>query len=860
VSAEPARAKIVYLAFDACDPEIVRAMASAGELPTFRHLFDTAAVVPVDPPHGVFVSAHWPSFTTSLQPDRHDYLCWVEVTPGTYEWNETSPASVKGRQFWEALSDQGRRVAILDVPHSRLSSGVNGVHVIEWGCHDRHFGTSSWPSSVVAELGERFGAHPIGTMETKRTANFAPCDFAHREGLHRTHEEAVALFDDMQVGLDRKEAVSLHLLDDGDWDLFVSVFGESHCTGHQFWALHDTAHPHHDPTLVARIGDPLAEVYRRLDGVLAAHLSRLDDDTAVFVHLSHGMGPHHDGTHLLDMVLRRLDRSEPDLRNLPTKTAAATVGRLPPRWQAQATGALAPLLRRRIDRSPPAPNEPSPVPHGERAWFETPNNTPIAGVRLNVRGREPHGIIEPGREFDVACDRLRRWLLEIINVDTGEPVLRAVTRSDDVYRRRVDDAMPDLFLWWDNRVPIERVWSPRIGTVVEPYRDWRTGDHVPHGLLFASGPGIAPGRRDEPIRMVDVSASLAAATGVELADVDGRPVPDLLPAPYGRAPTGPREPSAGSSAATRPGPVAAKAITVDRLAAAHHRTRNLVDRLGDGVDWLREAVVGQGRVLDAHGERLATLERATAVRTVMDWVAGAEVADVLKVSVVLPTRNRSEVLPRALSSVFAQTYRNWELLVVDDDSSDETPKLLDDQRDPRVAVLRGEGRGVCAARNRALDAVRGDVVVYLDDDNWLHPNWCKAVVWAFTQRPDARVLYGARIIDDILVAQGRGSGAFPYLQFDRFDAEGLTRNNFTDMGVLAHRTGLDDARFDESLSQYGDWDLFWRLTRSSPPLELPFIACYYTTSSEQRLSAGGEGDEELERVRAKFRALRAAGG
>jgi glycosyltransferase involved in cell wall biosynthesis len=212
-------------------------------------------------------------------------------------------------------------------------------------------------------------------------------------------------------------------------------------------------------------------------------------------------------------------------------------------------------------------------------------------------------------------------------------------------------------------------------------------------------------------------------------------------------------------------------------------------------------------------------------------------------------------LPRAIESVLAQEYRRLELVVVDDGSLDETPGVLGKFDDRRIRVVRTDGVGVCAARNRALDVVTGDVVAYLDDDNLMLPLWCKAVVWAFDQRPDANVLYGARLIDDVVRARKEGEGALPSMQFEAFDFDVLTEHNFTDMNVLAHRVGLPEGRFDESVSTYGDWDLFWRLTRHRPPIELPVIACHYSTDGDHRLSAHPDDLHDREAIRAKFARL-----
>lgn len=91
-----------------------------------------------------------------------------------------------------------------------------------------------------------------------------------------------------------------------------------------------------------------------------------------------------------------------------------------------------------------------------------------------------------------------------------------------------------------------------------------------------------------------------------------------------------------------------------------------------------------------------------------------------RVSIVMPTYNRADTLLRAVESVRAQTREDWELLLVDDGSTDATASLLAGVTDPRIRVFTQENRGVGAARNRAFREVRGDLIAFLDsDDAWV---------------------------------------------------------------------------------------------------------------------------------------------
>ena len=257
---------------------------------------------------------------------------------------------------------------------------------------------------------------------------------------------------------------------------------------------------------------------------------------------------------------------------------------------------------------------------------------------------------------------------------------------------------------------------------------------------------------------------------------------------------------------------------------------------------------GADRSEDAERDRLALIESTT------ERLREIEVPESMLVSVVMPTRNRSRRVVTAIESVRAQRYRRWELLVVDDESDDDTWETLARvaAQDDRVRPLRIEHSGPAVARNFALDHARGDAVVYLDDDNRFDPEWLRAVVWAFADDAGRHVLYGARQIDDADRHRTGVAGGEPWVQFLPWDrnATDFTR---VDMNVLAHRRSSE--RFDVSVDFYSDWDLLTRLSEHSDPYELPVIATYYTTDGGDRMTTSTERaqiDRQYEQVRANI--------
>ncbi|HWT14131.1 MAG TPA: alkaline phosphatase family protein, partial [Allosphingosinicella sp.] len=463
IKAATAGNRVVMIGLDAFDPHLAQAWAAAGELPTLAQLLAQGSRCVVHNPFGLFVGALWVSFASAQRPERHGYHCWDEVDPASYRWRLNPPKPERYRAFWNQIGDAGRRIAAIDVPHARAAPPVNGLELCEYGCHDRHYGLHSAPPERARALAARFGLHPALGLDPWRERHFAADDVVARRGRYRTPIEEKEIADRLVAGAATKGRLVEALLEEEAWDLFVAVFGESHAVGHQQWHLHDEGHPRFDAAARDLAGgDPVLRVYREMDAALGRAVAALPADAALLVHLSHGMGAHHDGTHLLDEVLARLDGG-PVGAEAPRRGALrqALKPLLPPlqqvadRWRVpgRLRTATAQILRGERPRA-----------RARRRFFAQPNNSVYGGIRLNLAGREPEGRIRPD-EAEEVIRSLERDLLDLVNVETGGPVVRALHRADRHHRRVPGDTMPDLFVEWERGAPIEKVRSPRIGIV-----------------------------------------------------------------------------------------------------------------------------------------------------------------------------------------------------------------------------------------------------------------------------------------------------------------------------------------------------------------------------------------------------------
>ncbi|MBI2620131.1 MAG: glycosyltransferase family 2 protein [Ignavibacteriales bacterium] len=201
------------------------------------------------------------------------------------------------------------------------------------------------------------------------------------------------------------------------------------------------------------------------------------------------------------------------------------------------------------------------------------------------------------------------------------------------------------------------------------------------------------------------------------------------------------------------------------------------------------------------------------------------------VSVILPTRNRSQLLSRAMKSVLAQTFPDFELIVIDEGSTDDTPRVVESFVDERIHSIRHEVfRGPGAARNAGVELSRGEYITFLDDDDEFLPNKLKDQTDAFRKSVSA---VGIVISDVQVFRDGTPVEYFPYDGDSGNIFLHFLAGHFFPLNASMIRRSAIPA-FDDKLSCLEDIDFHLRVVQKSKALYHDALCALYNIDEHRK--------------------------
>ena len=199
-----------------------------------------------------------------------------------------------------------------------------------------------------------------------------------------------------------------------------------------------------------------------------------------------------------------------------------------------------------------------------------------------------------------------------------------------------------------------------------------------------------------------------------------------------------------------------------------------------------------------------------------------------KVSIIIPTHNRGDYIGDALQSIIAQTLPDWEAIVVDDGSTDDTEVIVKSYTNSRIRYIYQENKGVAAARNAGLKTTWGSYIAFLDSDDLFLPNKLELQVNFLEAQPDLGLVAGGfigidrekRVVNEV----------HPWLSSATFElSDWIDGCPFIVNAVLIRREWLERVDFfDENMRYVEDWDLWLRLSLAGCRMGwIKKVVCYY---------------------------------
>lgn len=218
------------------------------------------------------------------------------------------------------------------------------------------------------------------------------------------------------------------------------------------------------------------------------------------------------------------------------------------------------------------------------------------------------------------------------------------------------------------------------------------------------------------------------------------------------------------------------------------------------------------------------------------------------VSVVIPTYNRARYLAEAIESLLGQTYTDFEVIVVDDGSTDETPDVAA-RYSSEVRYVRQSNSERGAARNHGLRLARGEYVAFLDSDDFWKPDKLERDLDFLRDRPDVGLVYADVVLVD---EKGRPLRTRRLPHLDGWVTTRLLRENFITLSsVLARTAAVRDAggfREERELSGSEDWELWVRLSTRSKFAHLSVPTCCYRVHSDNSMGDAESMERSMNRA------------
>jgi predicted AlkP superfamily phosphohydrolase/phosphomutase len=493
--------RVYVVGFDGASWRFLEPLIQRGEAPNFERLMTQGT-------HGELVStipfqsaAAWVTFMTGKNSGRHGVYMFQDYDALSYSYVGRTANSryFSGQTIFDVVGHLQGTVAAIRVPMTFPAWPVNGIMV------------SGFPTP--GDTDESF--HPA-TLRS-RVGSAGQTDEPDFRLL--TTEQQVASLD---AQMERMSSLLAQVMDE-KFDLFMVVHRVPDPVHHFFIKFVDQRTPVYEPNQAQRWGDVVNRFYRKMDAALGETLDRLSPDDTIFVISDHGGAITPPRQLNVNVWLASQGLLAPQEQRISPKQRLYALNQriLPSRLRS--------MLRRRAPKTVRGGlqtmwRDLQRIDFARTQAYHFPMKCPpLAGIVINVRGRQPQGTVPPD-EYEAIREHIMRGLRQITDPKTGDQVVREVYKRDDLFEGEFVERAPDIIVWCHDMYkegPLAQ--GPLVGQVPFDELQQVPGSHDEKGIFLAMGPDIAAGVNLDDARLIDLPPTILHAMELPVpSDMDGR--------------------------------------------------------------------------------------------------------------------------------------------------------------------------------------------------------------------------------------------------------------------------------------------------------------------------------------------------
>ncbi len=505
--------KVFVIGLDGLSFKMLNQIREEYDLKNINDIFNKGASGPLESVLPYSSAPNWTSLTTGVNPGKHGFYSFFFPKPNAYEYQFPNSTHVKVNRIWDFVGHSGRKTLVVNVPGTYPPQEING-YMVTCMLTPNINSNFAYPFSLADEIRQKFPDYSFDT-NWKDYENI---------GID-------ALIEALLRSVRKRRDLIFYLLEKYPVDFGMVVFTETDRLFHSALNLLDVTHPHFDKKASERNRSNIIEIFRIIDDSIGKIVKTYTGDGSVILLSDHGFSPAYKRLHLNNWLIKQnlmsirsddTGGSKSLLKKYANNALRALI--TDDRKRVRLQGKILSLLRQKKGLSVFVNLLDS---MSRTDWSKTEAYyLQEWGIRINLKGREPQGIVEKD-EYDRVRDDIIHSIMKFRDPENNNRIVKKALKREDVYSGDGFESAPDILLITEDSPGYEMTSDTSTKDEFSPM-GWKTGDHSLFGMFMIAGKNVQHCSLDH-ISVKDIVPTVLYTFGIPVPQyIDGKVLTEVF--------------------------------------------------------------------------------------------------------------------------------------------------------------------------------------------------------------------------------------------------------------------------------------------------------------------------------------------